>query len=188
MRASLLLAALTLAAPAFADDDLTPEKTAKIEREKNKALEAVDKKYGNRKSSEMSSDERREVIRERAAAENEVLEKNNVSPKAYVSYTAHMNKEDRAATKAADAKLEEKEKQAAAAKKDKETQGGPKEIQVQRGFNDNNPVVLEEKQGNGPTVEKGLPQDYADDQALAGQQTDSSSQAAPAKAGGKKSK
>jgi len=57
---------------------------------------------------------------------------------------------------------------------------------VQRGFNDQNPVVLEEKQGGTPTVEKGLPQDYADDQAQAGM-TDSSSQAAPAK-GGKKGK
>jgi hypothetical protein len=55
---------------------------------------------------------------------------------------------------------------------------------VQRGFNDEHPVVLEEKPGAAPVVEKGLPQDYNDDQAAAGM-TDTSSQAAPAKGAGK---
>ena len=188
MRAPLLLALCLFALPARASDDLTPEKAAKIEHETNKALDAVDKKYGNKKSSELSSDERREVIRDRAAAEREVLEKNDVKAADYIKYTGHMNKDDRAATKAAAAKIGEKEK-ADAEKKEKEkaTAGGPKEIQVQRGFNDEHPVVLEEKAGAAPVVEKGLPQDYNDDQAAAGM-TDSSSQPAPAKAAGKKGK
>ena len=179
MRAALILALWSCAAPALADDDLTPEKAAKIDREQTKALEAVDKKYGNKKSSELSSEERREAIRDRSAAEKEVLEKNNVSARDYTRYTGHMTREDREATKAAAARLEEKEK---AAEKEKEKPaGGPKEITVQRGFNDNNPVVLEEKAGAAPVVEKGLPKDYNDDQAAAGQ-TDSSSQSAPAPA------
>ncbi len=185
MRLSLLAALCCLSAPAFADDDLTPEKAAKIDHETNKALDAVDKKYGNRKSSELSSDERREVIRERAAAEREVLEKNDTKPADYVRYTGKMNREDRAATKAAGAKIEEKEKAAAAEKeKEKEKAAGPKEIPIQRGFNDDHPVVLEEKQGAAPVVEKGLPKDFTDDQAAAGM-TDSSSETAPAKPAGK---
>ena len=175
MRVTLILCCLATAV--WADDELTPEKSAKIEREKTKALDAVDKKYGNKKPSELSNDERREVIRDHATAEREVLEKNGTSAAAYTRYTGHMNREDRAATKAADAKLEEKEKRAAA-EKEKAAAAGPKEIPIQRGFNDSNPVVLEEKPGAAPVVEKGLPQDYKDDQTAAGM-TDSSSQAAP---------
>src|SRR4051812_44586907 len=133
MRIALLLGCFLFALPALAEDDLTPEKTAKIEREKVKAMETVDKKYGGRKSSEMSSDERKEQIADQAAAERAVLEKNNVSAKSYTIYTAKMNTADRAATKDAAAKLEAKEKQEAAAATEKEkSAGGPKEIQVQR--------------------------------------------------------
>lgn len=180
MRFTLILALFTFSAPALAEDDLTPEKAAKIERDQTKALEAVDKKYGNKKSSELSNDERREAIRDRAAAEREVLEKNDVSAKAYTQYTSKMSVEDRAATKAAGARLEEKEKAAASREKEKEkgkAAGGPREIPIQRGFNDNSPVVLEEKPGAAPAVEKGLPKDYADDQTAAGM-TDSTTQPA----------
>src|SRR4051794_35867187 len=187
MRLAFLFAALTLRFAAFADDDLTPDKTAKIERDKTKAMEDIDKKYGNKKSSELTSDERRAQIADRAAAEQQVFDKNGVTAKGYTAYTSKMNKEDRAATKAADAKLQAKEKadaEAAAAAK-KQAAAGPKEIPVQRGFNDNNPVVLEEKQGGEVVVEKGLPQDYQDDQSsAAGMNNDAP--AAPAAGKGKK--
>jgi hypothetical protein len=183
MRTALLLAALSFALPAFADDDLNPEKAAKIDRDTDKALKAVDKKYGNRKPSELSSDERKQVIQERAAAEREVLEKHNVSPKAYTSYTARQSRDERAATKQAGAALEAKE-QAAEAEKAKEAAGGPKEITIQRGGAGRDPIVMEEKEGAAPMVEKGLPQDAQDDQAAAGVngQTDSSTEEAPAAA------
>jgi hypothetical protein len=94
-----------------------------------------------------------------------VLDKAGVDPKEYTKYIAKMNREDRAATKAAGEKLEQQEKEAAAKDAKK---GGPKEIVVQKGFSDNNPVTMEEKDGDGPTVEHGLPPEAANDQAEAG--------------------
>lgn len=189
MRSALLLAALSFALPAFADDDLNPEKAAKIERETDKALKAVDKKYGNKKSSELTSDERKEVIKERAAAEREVLEKNNVDVKAYTNYTSRQSRDERAATKQAGEALDAKEKAAEADKaKEKEKEAaGPKEIPIQRGGAGKDPIVMEETAGAAPIVEKGLPQDAQDDQNAAGQ-TDSSTQAAPAAGKGKGTK
>ena len=185
MRTALILATLSLALPALADEELTPEKSAKIERDKTKAMDEVDKKHGNKKSSELTSEERKEVIGERAAAERAVFEKNGVTAKGYTAYTSKMNKDDRAATKAADAKLEAKEKADAAAAAEKAKNGdGPKEVQVQHGFSDSNPVVLEEKQGGAPTVEKGLPQDYQDEQSSAAALNEGP--AAPAAGKGKK--
>ena len=188
MRTALLLAAFVFALPAFADDDLTPEKAAKIDRDTQKALSAVDKKYGNKKSSELTSDERRQIINERAAAERDVLEKNNTDPKAYTKYTSRQSKDERAATKQAGQALEDKEKAAEAdAAKAKETAAAePKEIQIQRGGAGRDPIIMEEKAGAPPMIEKGLPQDAQDEQNAAGQgQTDSSTQTAPAKPAGK---
>lgn len=193
MRNALILAALSLAAPAFADDELNPEKVAKIERDTEKALEKVDKKWGNKKPSELTSDERKQVIQERAAAEREVFEKNNVDAKAYTKYTSRQTKSERAATKEASARLEEQEKtDAAQAQKDKETkqQGGPKEIVIQRGGAGKDPIIMEEVEGAPPIVEKGLPQEAQDEQSDANALTDSSTESnpnapAPAKGSGK---
>src|SRR5688572_28366990 len=111
MRAPLLLYVVATAVWAA---DLTPESVAKIDREQKKANDAIDKKYGNKKPSELSSAERREIIKERGEAEKAVLEKAGVDPKEYTKYTAKMNREDRVATKAAAEKLEQQEKDAAA--------------------------------------------------------------------------
>jgi hypothetical protein len=187
LKSALLLAGLTLALPAFADDDLNPEKAAKIDRDTEKALKAVDKKYGNKKSSELSSDERRQVIQERAAAEREVLEKHNVDAKAYTKYTSRQTKDERAATKQAGEALDAKEKAAEADKaKEREAANQPKEITIQRGGAGNkDPIIMEEKAGAPPIVEKGLPQEAVDDQNATGL-TDSTTQPAPAKGKGKK--
>lgn len=183
MRTALLLAALGCALPAFADGELNPEKVAKIDRETEKAHKAIDKKYGNKKSSELTSDERRQVIAERAAAERAVLEKHDVEAKAYTQYTARQTRDERAATKQAGEALDAKEK-AAEADKAKEATKGPKEITIQRGGAGKGPIIMEEQEGAPPIVENGLPQDAQDDQKAAGQ-TDSVTQPAPAKAKGK---
>ncbi len=184
MRSAFLLAALTFAVPAFADDDLNPEKAAKIERDTDKALKAVDKKYGNKKASELTSDERKQVVQERAAAEREVLEKNNTDAKSYLKYTSRQTREERSATKQASEALDAKEKAAEdnKAAKAQEAAAVPKEIQIQRGGPGKDPIIMEEKPGAAPIVEKGLPQDAVDDQTAARQQTDSTAQAAPPKA------
>lgn len=193
MRKALVLAALTLAVPAFAGDDLDPEKAAKIERDTEKALEKVDQKWGNKKPSQLTSDERKQVIADRAAAEREVFEKHNVDAKTYTKYTSRQTKEERAATKEAGQRILQQEK-ADAAKKDEEKKqpGGPKEIIIQRGGAGKDPIIMEEKDGAAPIVEKGLPQEAQDEQADATAMTDSSTETnpnapapAPAKGGGK---
>jgi hypothetical protein len=151
MRHALL--ALLLASPALAAD-LNPKTVAKIQREQNAAQEEIEKKHGNKKPSEMSSSERKEVIKETSAAQKEVLEKNKVDAKEFARYQAKMSQDDRAETAAAEKDLEaaaEKDKKAGAAK--------PAEIKVQKGFSDKNPVVLEAKEGAPPVVEHGLPTD-----------------------------
>lgn len=176
---------------ALAADDLTPQKAAKVQKDLDQANADVAKKYGNKKSSELSQDERREMIRDQRAAEIAVLDKNGVDPKEYARYEAKMNMADRAATKDARVALDKKEaddKKAAEAAK----QGG-QEIQIQRGFNENNPVTLEEKpaggSGGAPVVEKGLPPDAQSDQAEAsGGSKGGYDDPPPAKKGGGKKK
>ena len=179
MRAPLFALALTLAALGARAQDLDPQKAALIEHDQQKAYDEIDKKHGNKKPSELSSDERRDIIRERAAAEESVFEKQGVDRKSYTKYITKMGLDDRATMKDASKALEKKDEEqaAAAAKKASEPQG---EIPIQRGFNDNNPVMLEEKKGAGPVVEKGLPQDAMDEQQAAQSLTESSSEQRPA--------
>jgi hypothetical protein len=173
---------LTLAA-----DDLTPEKAAKVQKDRDQAMADVSKKYGNKKSSELTSDERREMIKDQRAAETNVLEKNNVDAKEFARYEAKMNLSDRAATKAARENLDKKEAEDKKAADDKQGNG---EIPIQRGFNENNPVTLEEKPQNtngAPVVEKGLPPDAQQDQSEAsgGNAPANDYDSAPAKKSGK---
>jgi hypothetical protein len=154
----LALAALLLFAA-----DLTPEKAAKVQRDRDKALEQINKKYGNKKPSELTTDERREMIAEQRAAESAVLEQNGVEAKEMARYEAKMSLSDRAAAKAERERLDKQETEAQKGDPDK-----PAEIQIQRGFSDSNPVTLEEKTGGPPTVERGLPPDAIDDQNAAG--------------------
>lgn len=153
---------------ALGAEPIPPEKAAQIERAQQKAQAAVDAKYGNRKLSELSQDERRQLTRDRAEAEAKVLADNGVDAKQWARESL---KKDRGAY--ADAKervkaLVEKEKaDAEAAEKAKKASG---EVQVQKGFSDENPVVLEEQEGGEPVVEKELPADVAADQAAAAEQ------------------
>lgn len=151
---------------ALAADDLSPEKAAKVQKDRDKAMSDVAKKYGNKKSSELSQDERREMIRDQRAAETAVLDKNGVDPKEFARYEAKMSLNDRAATKAERERLDRKEQDD---KKTADQQSAPKEIQIQRGFNENNPVMLEDNQAAGgqPVVEKGLPPEAQSDQSEA---------------------
>ncbi len=176
---------LAAAAVALLLADIDPETVAKVQHDRDKAMADINKKYGDRKSSELSQDERRDMIADQQAADQKVLEKNRVDAKEMARYEATMSLDERAAAKAAKEKLVEKDKKDAEAKKKAaEDPKGNREIPIQRGFSDNNPVTLEEK-GSGPdgiVVEKGLPSDAVDDYKAAGQAADDSS-AAPAKSG-----
>ena len=111
-------------------EDLTPAKRAKLQKEQQKAAEAVEKKYGNKKPSELSADERRSLMQEKAAAERAVLEKEGVDPKEFARSGMKQSREERADTDAAAKDLDAKE--AATAKDAAAKKPGKKEIVIEK--------------------------------------------------------
>jgi hypothetical protein len=163
---TLLLLTLVLRA-----DGLPPQTTAAIEHDTAKATAEVQEKYGNRKPAELSPEERRQLGRDQADAERKVLEKHGVSEKEWASSGSRRSRDDREAIKAAREGLVEKDKaDAAAAEKAKAEANKPKEVVVQRGISEQNPVTLDEAAGAAPVVERGgLPADFQSDQEAATQ-------------------
>ncbi|MBN1207241.1 MAG: hypothetical protein JXB05_20315 [Myxococcaceae bacterium] len=158
-RMSVLLVASWLVVPGLAvAEDLPPEKLAAIRRDEQAAQARVNAAYGNRKPSELSNEERRQLIQEHQSAGQEVLKKHGVSDKEYSRQVARMGKEEREAVAQAEKKLDADEKAAreAAATKTQEAQE-PEEIPIHLGMNDDNPVELESTQEAASTVEQGLP-------------------------------
>lgn len=130
----LALATLGFAVTAFAGDDLSPDQRAKILNDQKKAGAAVEKKYGNKKPSELSPDERRAMAKEKADAEREVVEKAGVDPKEFARSTMRMGRDEKADTDAAQKKLEQQDKAAEASGgsgKDGK-KGGKKEIVIEK--------------------------------------------------------
>ncbi|MBX7098470.1 MAG: hypothetical protein K1X89_12205 [Myxococcaceae bacterium] len=139
---------------------LDPAEIARIDAEQKDAAAAIEKKYGGRTGKELSLEERKAQADERAAAERAVLEQHGVSPKDWVKANARQSCDDREAVKAESEKLARAK---AEAQKPKPAEP-PREIPVQRGISDKNPVVLEEKESSTPAVEQGLPAEAQDDQ------------------------
>lgn len=161
-RTSVLLVASWLAVPglALAEEELTPEKLAAIRRDEKAAQARVDSAYGNRKSSEMSNEERQQSTREQQAAGLGVMEKHGVSDKEYSRRMARLTPEERKAVDQAEKKLEaeEKAKRQAEQKKQQDAEApAPDDIPIQMGISDENPVELEAAEGAGSVVEQGLP-------------------------------
>lgn len=129
MRIVTLVTAL-LSFCAFADD-VDPETIAKIRSEQKDARAEVDKKYGNKKPSELSAAERKQMAKDKNEAELKVLGKNNVDPKDFARAEAKMGKDDRAAAEAAEKKLEKQKEQAKADEAKKKE--GKKEIVIEKG-------------------------------------------------------
>ncbi|HEY0883192.1 MAG TPA: hypothetical protein VGD87_16770, partial [Archangium sp.] len=73
MSLSLVIVTIILSA-----DEVAPDKAAAIELEQQKAQSEVSAKYGNKKLSELSQDERRQMVRDSVEADKKVLEKNGV--------------------------------------------------------------------------------------------------------------
>lgn len=132
----LALATLCTAVTAFAGDDLTPDQRAKLLNDQKKAGAAVEKKYGNKKPSELTPDERRALAKEKADAEREVLDKAGVDAKEFARSTMKMGRDEKADTDAAQKKLEAADKEAAAAGGGKDgkdaKKGGKKEIVIEK--------------------------------------------------------
>lgn len=139
-----IAALCALALPAGAAE-FSPEQVAKIRHEEKAALKKVDEAHGNKKPGEMDNEERRKVIEEKAVAAQAVYEKNGVSAKDFVQYSARMSREDQARAKAEEQRLEEKAK-AEAAKQTKPDEGA-REIPIQQGFDDEYPGQLEHPEG-----------------------------------------
>ena len=150
----LVLAVVLLASTLALAGDLDPKKAAEIRRDREKAMAEIDKKYGKGKLSKADLNAK---AQEQNAAEEKILSAHGVSAKEYGRYEGKMSKADRAATEAEVESLKKKDEaaaKAAAAKKE-----GGKEIVIQRGFSEENPTVMDEKEGAPPVVEKGLPAD-----------------------------
>lgn len=155
------LSLVTLCLALVADEPMEPEKAAAIERAQAKAQAEVAAKYGNKKSSELSQDERRQMVKDQADADRAVLEKLGVDAKQWARESLRRDRDQYAKNKAlvkeqdGKEKAEEERKKAAATKKD---------VEVQRGINEDNPVTLDEKAAEGQVgVEQGLPPDVVQD-------------------------
>lgn len=157
-RPSALLLASWLLVPglSLAQEELDAEKVARIRRDEQAALKEVNEKHGNKKSSELSNEERRQVIEEQSEASAKVMDKHGVTAKEYQRHTARLGPEGNAEVAAATKRLEAEEQ----AKKDAEAkrQAEPKEISIQQGISEKNPVQLEGDTGteSAPLVEQGV--------------------------------
>ncbi|HEY0096185.1 MAG TPA: hypothetical protein VGB96_17790 [Archangium sp.] len=155
-RLSVLLVSTWLITPNLAlAGDLSPEQLARIRRAEKAAVDKVNAAHGNKKSSELSTAERRQIIREQQEAVRKVMDEHGVSAKDSARQSARGGPKQNEQVAAAEKALAEKEKAAGAAKPPREKEPG--EIQIQEGFNEENPVMLEEEEGAQPVVEHGLP-------------------------------
>jgi hypothetical protein len=168
----MALPLFTLCLVLAADEVISADKAAEITRAEQKAQAEVSKKYGNKKSSELTGAERGQMIRDQAAAEKAMLEKAGIDAKTWAREQMKKSRDEYAAGKEKVKQLEAKEKKDAADAQKAAKEGGIKDVTVQRGFSDEEPVTLEEKQNeNGEvSVEKSLPPDVANDQSLASEQ------------------
>jgi hypothetical protein len=153
-RLSVLLLSTWLSVPAVAfAEDLPPEKLARIRRDEKAALEKVNAAHGGKKSSEMSTAERRQIIQEEQEALQGVLDKHGVSQKDYARQVARMGPKQNAQVDAAEKALE-------ASKRSSESGGAlsPEEIPIERGWGKEQQVAQEGTEGTLPIVEEhGLP-------------------------------
>jgi hypothetical protein len=159
-RTSVLLLVSWLAAPGLAlAEDLPPEKIAAIRRDEQAAIAKVNEAYGNRMPSEMSTEERRQVIHDQQQAALSVMEKHGVSDKDYARQVARMGREEREAVSRAEKRLEHEEKARAAREAERRAREAqpPEEVPIQLGISDDNPVELESTTDAPAVVEQGLP-------------------------------
>jgi hypothetical protein len=192
---SVLLVASWLAVPGLAlaeEEELTPQKMAEIHHDNQAARAKVDKSYGNRKPSEMTNEERAQATKDQQEASRSVLEKHGVSDKDYSRREATLSPDERSAMKQAEKKIEADEKAAKEAKEEEARKKAtddeakdPSDIPVQRGFNDENPVVLEGDE-SVVDVEQGLPADEAGAEGADGTTAEPTPAKAPAKGHGKR--
>lgn len=94
-----LVMATCVAATSGWAQELSLEKVAQAEHARTKALDKVDKTFGNKKSSEMTREERKAHTSARADAEKTALEASGVSAKQLERHQAKMSRDDQKALK-----------------------------------------------------------------------------------------
>lgn len=171
------LASATLVVLLLGADSVPPDQAAAIALDQKAAQAEVQKKYGNKPASELSNSERAQMIRDQAAAEQQVLEKHGVDAKTWARQQMLQSPQQAAEAKGREQALAEQRQKDAEAKA--KAEAGDQEVQVQRGFSDSNPVTMEEKKADGVSVEEGLPSDAAADQAEAAGDSSADMGAAP---------
>ena len=140
MNATVLTALLLLSSGAESTE-LTPEKVSQIHAEQAKAHAAIDKKYGDKKLSELTSDERRDREKERRAASLHVLEQSGTDDKTFSRYEATLSREERTAVKTAEDKLKTSAEQ-------------PQEPEIIDGVEDGPEIESDEATVAAPKTEK----------------------------------
>ena len=144
-------------------DEISPEKAATIERAETKAQAEVSKKFGDKKLSELTNEERQAMGKARTEAQQKVLEKEGVDAKTWAISSMKRGREATQQINAA--KADQAKKEADAAQKKPAEPAG--EVVIQQGFREDSPTVLEEKPGAAPIVETSLPAEAVDDQKAA---------------------
>ena len=117
---SLALALLLCEAP-------SPEQMAKLQHDIDSATSEVDKKYAGK---ELSPDDKKQQAKDRARAEQNVLEKAGVDRKDFARAGARMSKSDREVNAAEKSKLDKADK---AAPSSGSGDGKGKEIVIEKG-------------------------------------------------------
>ncbi len=128
---AMVLTLALVVTPALADD-LTVEQLAEIQHQQEKAGKAFDEAPGAKNAKEMSREERAELARKRAAADQAVLEKFGVDAKTVERAKSHLGRDDRTALKAKVEALEAKEKAAKSAGAP-DAERAPEDVEVQVG-------------------------------------------------------
>lgn len=93
-------------------DGPTPPEIAQIQHDQQAAEDKVNAEHGNRAPSEMSPEERRQVIQETAAADQKVLDDHKVDLKDYARTTAKLSLDQRQQVEDARKALDEKDRAA----------------------------------------------------------------------------
>lgn len=146
-------------------DPIPPDEAAAVQHDTEKAQAAVGKQFGDRTERELSPAERADMARARASAEKDTLEKHGLDGKTWTQHNAKLKADDRAAQDAKAKELAQKEADAAKPKP------AAQDVHVQKGFNEESPVTLDEKQvaGGAVSVERDLPPDAKQEMDLARQ-------------------
>ena len=154
---TLALAALVTAG------DLSLDETAQITVEQEQARAEVVKKYGSKPNSELSQAERREMTKDLAEAQQKVLDKHGVDAKSFERQALKRSRDEYAQQQATAKKLRDDAKNP----KDQPGKKAPKDVTIQRGVSDENPVTVEENEipEGQVQVERELPPEAASDDA-----------------------